>query len=228
MAQVKKYKAEVISILNPIENIYTVEFKSNSGLFKFLPGQFLHLALDEYDPSSGWPESRCFSIQSSPNETNLTITYSVKGEFTKRMANEIETGKVFDLKLPFGDLFQNNFEKENVVFIAGGTGITPFLSLFADASFEHFINAELFFGIRSLKYNIYSRSLKNAIKINQSFKINIQNEEIDGLLNIDQIYIENKDKFFFISGPQLMISNFKEKLILNGVESKKILTDDWN
>ena len=66
MAIVKKYLAEVVHIENKVEGTYTVEFKSLSGPFKYLSGQFLHLALDEYDPSSGWPESRCFSMQSSP------------------------------------------------------------------------------------------------------------------------------------------------------------------
>ena len=82
----------------------------------------MHLALDEYDPSSGWPESRCYSMQTSPVNEFIKITFSVKGKFTTRMADELKQGKIIDLKLPYGDFFQQDHSKENVVFIAGGTG----------------------------------------------------------------------------------------------------------
>ena len=62
MALVKKYLAEVVSIDNTIDGLYTLELKSLSKPFKYYPGQFLHFALDEYDPSGIWPESRCFSM----------------------------------------------------------------------------------------------------------------------------------------------------------------------
>jgi len=38
---------------------------------RFRPGQFLHLALDPYDPSQHWPESRVFSIASPPHDSEL-------------------------------------------------------------------------------------------------------------------------------------------------------------
>ena len=115
MAIVKKYKAEVISFVNHFDNIYTVELASKSGNFKYLPGQFLHFALDEYDPSSNWPESRCFSMQTSPSSHTIKITFSAKGNFTTRMANELCIGKTVDIKLPFGELFQQDHNKESVV-----------------------------------------------------------------------------------------------------------------
>jgi ferredoxin-NADP reductase len=70
---VKKYNVEIKSIQSPVPGVYTLEFNSDKK-FKFVPGAFFHLALDEYDPSGAWPESRCFSIQTSPNEENIKIT----------------------------------------------------------------------------------------------------------------------------------------------------------
>jgi len=127
----KKYKSELINILNPFEGIYTLEFESLNGKYKYHPGQFLHIALDEeYDGSGQWPDSRCFSMQSNPNEETIKITYAVKGEFTRQMEQQLKVGTEVWLKLPYGDLFTQPHNKTNTVFIAGGTGITPFLSLF--------------------------------------------------------------------------------------------------
>ena len=77
MAIVKKYKAKVEQIINPLPDIYTVSFSSDKE-FKYLPGQFLYLALDNYDGIGQWPESRCFSMQSNMNEAQIKITFAVK------------------------------------------------------------------------------------------------------------------------------------------------------
>jgi NAD(P)H-flavin reductase len=82
----KKYKSKIIAISNPFSGIYTLEIKSLGRPYKYLPGQFLHLALDDdYDGIGQWPDSRCFSMQSNPNEETIKITYAVKGAFTKEM-----------------------------------------------------------------------------------------------------------------------------------------------
>jgi ferredoxin-NADP reductase len=228
MPQPKKYKAEVVSITNPVENIYTIEFRSMTGKFRYLPGQFMHLALDVYDPSFGWPESRCFSMQSPPGNDFLKITFSVKGNFTGKMASELESGRIVDLKLPYGGLFQNLHSRTNVIFIAGGTGITPYLSAFTDPSFSIYSSPVLFFGVRSSEYNIYGEELAQAIRINPTLRINIICQDTDGILNIDDIFKENRtDKYYFISGPQVMISSFKTRLVALGIKELQILTDEW-
>ena len=123
---VKKYMTEVVRIDNPVDSLYVLELKSAEKPFKFLPGQFLHLALDEYDPSLGWPESRCFSIQAQHGPDTIVLSFSAKGKFTTRMAQELKAGSPVMVKLPYGSLFQNSDASTSCVFIAGGTGITPF------------------------------------------------------------------------------------------------------
>lgn len=228
MAQPKKYKAEVISVNNIVDNVYTIEFRSLSGRFKYLPGQFLHLALDEYDPSFGWPESRCFSMQSSPAQEHIRITFSVKGNFTSKMVANLGDGKIVDLKLPYGDLFQKEFSKKDVVFIAGGTGITPFLSSFNDPSFIEYINPKLYLGVRKENYNIYDKDLTLSLQINPTLRTITKYEDVDGILDIDHIFNENGLKStYFISGPQKMISSFKSRLISLGLNECNVKTDEW-
>ncbi len=159
MAITKKYKTEIVSILNKIDGVYTIEFRSLDKPFKYSPGQFLHLAIDEYDPAGQWPESRCFSMQSAPGEDLIRITYAAKGQFTSRMQQELKPGKLVTLKLPYGELFTQPHNKTNTVFIAGGTGITPFLSLFTHESFNEYINPHIYLGFRSNEYNIYQEEL---------------------------------------------------------------------
>ena len=226
---VKKYKATVEKIENVIEGVYTVTFSSNGRKFQYSPGQFLHIAIDsEYDGIGQWPDSRCFSMQTSPGEDNIKITYAIKGDFTKRMKEVLKQGVKVWLKLPYGDLFTRPHDKNHTVFISGGTGITPFLSLFTDSSFVDYQNPVLYAGYRNKNFNIYEKELAKASIINSMFKINNVYEDEAGMLNIEKIYKENGNAHsYFISGPPVMIKTFKNFLLGNGVQANNILTDDW-
>lgn len=229
MAIVKKYPAKVVAIHNTIDGVYTLQLESLGKPFKYEPGQFMHLALDEYDPSGQWPESRCFSMQSSPDEELIRITYAVKGQFTNRMKQELKPGSVVTLKLPYGDLFLQPHTKENTVFIAGGTGITPFLSLFNHVSFTEYKKPVLYAGYRTKSYNLYQKELEIATSINPTFNIHEIYQDYDGLMEINRILENNFDATnYFISGPPDMIKIFKCKLMDKGVLNKDIFTDEWS
>lgn len=229
MAIIKKYLSEVIQIINHIEGVYTLELKSDERAFKYSPGQFLHIALDEdYDGTEQWPESRCFSMQSNPDEETIRITYAVKGSFTQQMEKSLKVGSEVWLKMPYGDLFDKEHQKMGTVFIAGGTGITPFLSLFTHQSFTGYDKPLLYLGLRNEGYHFYKEELSRALKINPSLKINLVFQEAGGILNIETILKENNHTAsFFISGPPVMIKNFKNYLVTHGVSENNVLTDDW-
>ena len=223
----KKYFSEVVELSNPVDGLYSVSFLSKGKPYKFQPGQFLHLSIDsDYDGVGQWPESRCFSMQSSPGEQIVKITYAVNGVYTSLMERHLSVGRGVWLKMPYGDLFQRGHDKTNTVFIAGGTGVTPFLSLFQDQSFLKYEKPRIYLGFRSKDFNIYSSEL-NDIKY-QNHKIFIFYENEAGLININNIFKANgKESNYFISGPPNMINSFKQKLIKNGVPAGKVLTDDW-
>jgi ferredoxin-NADP reductase len=224
---IKKYKSEIIKIYYQLPGIITIEFKSLGGGYKYFPGQFLHLTADvNYDGIGQWPESRCFSIQSNPDEDTIKITYSVKGNFTRHLEQNLKVGFEVWLKLPYGNLFTQIHNKVNTVFIAGGTGITPFLSLFTHKSFTEYTNPKIYIGFRSEVYNIYKTDLDRSC--NSSRLVKTFYEDTDGQLDIEQILLEN-DKIcdFFISGPPAMIKSFKSYLKTSGLPEDQIKTDDW-
>jgi ferredoxin-NADP reductase len=223
MAIIKKYQSRVVSIQSDIADVYTLELESLGRPFKYNTGQFLHLAMDDYDPSTQWPESRCFSIASSPGSQNIKITYSVKGYYTSKMKEQLEVGSEIWVKLPYGELFSQNHNKHNTVFIAGGTGVTPYLSLFGHESFGDYSNPRIYLGFRSDEYNIYAEELSDLGNFVKYFY-----QDRDGVIDINQICAENGSLCtYFISGPPEMINIFKNTLINNDVPVDQILTDDW-
>jgi NAD(P)H-flavin reductase len=220
-----KLKCRVREIISYGEGIYQVFFDSDREI-KFKPGQFLHLTLDEYDYSSGyWPESRVFSIASLPGSREIEIVYSVKGVYTKRMSDELKEGREVWVKLPYGDFIIENYVREDeVVFlIAGGTGISPFISFLKKNVNNLKFKIHLYYGIRGEKFYLY-REFLESIRNKIDLKVIVGMMDIDKVVEEIKIYDRSK---YFISGPPLMIENFKNKFLLNGIRNERIIIDEW-
>src|SRR5580765_6484920 len=125
MSMPRKMRCRVDAITDHGERVYTVELAPEKPAPTFSPGQFLHLTVDAYDPSSFWPESRVFSIASSPQDRGrLRICYSVKGRYTTRMEQTLRVGGEIWIKLPYGNFIIDR--AADSVLLAGGTGISAF------------------------------------------------------------------------------------------------------
>jgi NAD(P)H-flavin reductase len=104
----QKLQCRVTEILDHGERVYTVLLQPENPAPRFLPGQFLHLALDQYIPGDFWPDSRPFPIASPPaDRQRLRITYAVKGQFTRRMEVELYPGCEVWVKMPYGEFMVN-------------------------------------------------------------------------------------------------------------------------
>lgn len=246
MALVQKIRCRVKEIINHGDHVYSVDLKPERVVPKFRPGQFLHLALDDYDPSGFWPESRVFSIASSPAERDrLFISYSVKGRFTARMENELSIGKSVWVKLPYGNFVVNG--ASDVVLIAGGTGITPFISFLNNLmpDFPHQIC--LVYGARRRKLLIYLDQIYKIQNEIPQLKVytfvedlseNLKGDsniyyfpEILGIISLDFLWDEiriPKETTYYLSGPPGMLKNLSAQLMQRGIQRENICIDSWD
>src|SRR5947207_7708081 len=154
MTVTQKLYCVVEQIVPHGERVYTLSLRPHRHVPRFRAGQFLHLALDPYDPSGFWPESRVFSIASPPAQRDtVRITYAVHGRFTTRMESDlVEGGRVW-IKLPYGDFVIDS--RADVVLFAGGTGVTAFTAFLEDLSPATSQAVTLAYGARTSALLIY-------------------------------------------------------------------------
>jgi len=234
MASPVKIKATVDQVIKHTGEVVSYHFVPQGRVPKFHAGQFLHLALDDYRPDSQWPESRVFSIASSPSEraSALAVTISVKGRFTERIFRTLEPGSECWLKLPYGEfLFPAD---RRLVLIAGGVGITPYLSLLKQMLEEKSEQAvSLCYGVRSAEHYLFGDLLGRCEAELPNFSKTVYCEDGSapgqkGILDIDAIRSAAPEgSLFYLSGPPVMIRTFKSRLHDLGVESERIRVDDW-
>lgn len=231
-----KIPAKVIDIQKFSDTVASFTFEPQKRVPRFRAGQFLHLALDEYDPSHDWPESRVFSIANgSSNRKQIRILISVKGKFTRRIFDELSVGSGVWLKMPYGD-FVIDKNSPDIVLVAGGTGIAPFISFLEDAVNQKPGNKiHLFYGVRNEKLIIFDNLFTSCQKEIEHFKHTVFTEEKasgkypTGQLDIEKIYAETNhfSPVYYLSGPFEMISKFKEYLENKDVSEDKIKIDEW-
>ncbi len=100
--------------------------ENGHGIQPHLPGQFAFIkALDGY----GAGEEHPFTIASCPEQDELVFTIRNAGDFTKQI-HKLNPGTRVLIHGPFGRFSADLYpEERELVFIAGGVGITPFLSM---------------------------------------------------------------------------------------------------
>jgi len=240
MAVTAKVFCTVSQIIDHGGRVYTLELFPEKQIPRFSPGQFLHLAIDAYDATGFWPESRVFSVASSPVDRNcLRITYSVVGRFTERMERELRVGSKIWVKLPYGD-FLISRERDAVLF-AGGTGITAFTAFLESLSPENSQRVTLFYGAKNSQLLIY-RELTERIRQKSSlFRVfyfcesqteNRKLSAIDklGRLSVSavwQLITEPYKSDYYLSGPPGMLKTIKQELLDQSLPQDAIHIDAW-
>jgi ferredoxin-NADP reductase len=125
MAQPVRFQATVEQVTRHTADVATYRLQSERRLPAFVPGQFIHLTVDHYDPASFWPESRVFSVANAVSDRRaVELTVSRQGAYTGRILDELVPGSTVWGKGPYGEFTIGAMAGERrAVLIAGGTGV---------------------------------------------------------------------------------------------------------
>ena len=188
----------------------------------FAAGQYLSINLD----IDGMPVTRAYSISSSPKrsldgEIEISVKLVPDGLVSRWMQENWKVGTKVDASAPLGTFtYEGLRDAKTVVGLAGGSGITPFLS-FAQAIADGDEDFELIllYGSRAEDAIVYKSELDEIEKKTDKVKVVhvLSNEEKKGyehgFLTADLIqkYAPSDRPYsIFICGPQVMY-NFLDK-----------------
>jgi len=88
-------------------------------------GQFASIRVFK---NGAWTEPHPFTLSCAPGDDTLRMTIKQSGSFTSGIP-EIEPGTLVQCAGPFGRFCHDIESEKQIVMIAGGVGITPFLSV---------------------------------------------------------------------------------------------------
>lgn len=197
----------------------------------FTPGQFFFLRLEKPGLYARHP----FSASNIPSDRNLEFTIKLKGPFTKA-ASQLKEGEEVKVEGPFG-IFTLEKGENDIVFIAFGVGITPFMSLLSAAALaEKKRSIILLYASRSPEDIIFREKLaslkgdwlKQVVLVNTG--ATPENGYLPGRIDSDLIKkhvrdIANSD--FYLCGSEEVKAFVKKSLSELGAKPHRIKSEEF-
>jgi NAD(P)H-flavin reductase len=223
----EKVKCKVEDIKWENKSVFTLKLKPEKRIV-FKAGQFCLI----YMKLNGDYEKRPFTISSSPYDETLDFTIKLYGEFTNALARLKKDEEVI-VEGPFGNFIIEDDEK-NLVFIAGGIGITPFISMIRERIHSRKRQKITLIYAAKTKEDILFKEELDNIKEEWFKKVYVLSQEkieeegyLHGRINreiIERFVDTNeiKNTIFYLCGPLQMVKDMKEILINIGVYKNNI------
>ena len=222
--------AEIIAVKDLDKDIKEYQFKFVSPKkVDYKSGQFILVKIQDQPKTF-----RAYSI-SSYNEDSTTLSVIIKkvnrGYGTEIIFNNFKVGDIVELDGPMGDELVIDDSAENVLFIANGIGITPFISLVRDAltSHENIKNVKLLVGQKYENQLLYNDYFLNMEKENQMFEyIPVVSRDKESKLKKGHVtsLLKNLDVIgykVYMCGSKNMISDSFDILLEKGISEDDIL-----
>lgn len=159
--------------------------------------------------------SRPYSIASSPREAlanKLVLGIENAGFFSNYLDTQAKVGDQFTMTEPSGEFhYENLRDKKNIACIAGGSGITPFISMAKSmVEGDEDYNMTLFYGARDTQHIAYKDELDQLAAKGLKVVYVLSDEEAEGYEHgfisaaVMEKYVDIKDVTFFMCGPKAM------------------------
>ncbi|MFW9942283.1 MAG: flavin reductase family protein [Candidatus Thorarchaeota archaeon] len=215
-----------------------VSINPNKPLATFRAGQYIGLIVE----INGVRTSRPFSLVSSPNQLayyELGVKRKEGGFVSNFLLDNIKIGDVLEATEPLGELYYNRiFHGKDLVFIAGGSGITPFISMLRNITEQNLkLNVWLFFGCLNENDILFRDELEDIQTRRTSIKIHYILSEPEpswtgacGFITKDKILGEIKSvekKYFYIVGNRAMYSFIQKQLEELNIPRHRVIFESY-
>jgi glycine betaine catabolism B len=204
----------------------------NECLPPFQAGQYINIFVE----TGGIRTSRPYSIASSPTQIGhyeITIRRVEDGFVSNYLLDELKPGDKLSSSSPSGNFHYNPlFHGDKLVFIAGGSGITPFMSIIRELADKNLgRRLHLFYGSRVEDDVIYKSELDRIAAIHRNFTWDLVISEpapsfngLQGFVNAALIKekLAGLDWTFYICGPEAMYNFCLPELTKLSIPARKI------
>lgn len=219
------YIVEKVNTINAITEVY---LKPVGKKMNFESGQFAFFSFKNSDKVTA--EYHPYSMSSNPKGEQLRISAKVLGDHTQ-MLKDLKPGiktKVIGAYGRFNQKFVPQKQKE--VWLAGGIGVTPFLSMLNNIDSKKEI--VFIYACKNQDEAVYENEIKEKVKNNSNVKAFFHYSDLDKYLTAEKIknmvnFELNDDVNILICGPKAMMKSLKKQFKSIGINNKNIIFEDF-
>lgn len=210
--------------LSPTAITFSAALENRSAL-RFLPGQYVNVQV----PGSTQTRSYSFSSGPSANEVSFLIRNVPQGLMSSYLREQAKPGDAITFRGPMGSFYLRPIERP-LLFLAGGTGLAPFLSMLDKIAEEGDITQpiQLIFGVTHDEDRVelarledYSRRLPNF-----SYLCTVASPESASphkgyvTQHITASQLNGGDVDIYLCGPPPMVEAVRDWLAAEGVKPR--------
>jgi predicted ferric reductase len=221
------YKVEEVDHPNSITTELVLR-ATGTPINKHHAGQFLFVRF----PNTGTlNESHPFTISSAPHEDVLRLTIKGSGDFTRALVTDLKPGMDAVVEGAYG-MFDYKTGGSKQIWVAGGIGLTPFLSFMRDMDGNLNHDIDFYYTVRHRDEALFYNEIVAMAQQNPRLKLNIRFSASGGSLTVDEI-IRNaggslEGYHLYMCGPYPMIQAFEKKFLALGLPANHIHFEEFN
>jgi ferredoxin-NADP reductase len=234
------YQSKLLSRVEVAEGTMAFHFEKPSE-FDFKAGQSADLTLSNPPETDSEGNTRIFSIASSPFENRLMFTTRMRDTAFKRSLTRIPIGTGVKIDSPMGSFTLHKNSAKPAVFLAGGIGITPFLSIVRQADHDRLPHKlHLFYSNRRPEDAPFLDTLQMLEKSNPNFQLVCAMTKMaqsrkewkgeTGLIDQEMLsrHLNNlQGPIYYIAGPPAMVAGLRKMLVSADIDEDDIRTEDF-
>jgi predicted ferric reductase len=191
----------------------------------FKAGQFIFISFEQRGFSA---ESHPFSIVSSESDHDITLGIKALGDFTKKLS-ALKRGTIAKIEGPFGVFSYKGAVNKNQIWIAGGIGITPFISM-AKTIQDSEYNVDIYYCVNDKNEAIFADELDTISRNNRSIRFIPWISKEKGYINtqsMSQLSGNLVDKDYFLCGPPAMMKSMRKQLEKINIPENHIHSEEF-
>lgn len=223
------------------EGTIAFRFKKPLG-FSFDPGQAIDLIHID-PPTTGTAAGRhTFSLVTAPWEDELTVATRMRASPFKRVLGSLALGSAARIEGPFGSLTLHDDRARPAILLAGGIGVTPFMSILRQAARDRVEqDLILLYSSRRPEDAAFLSELRQLARGNERFRLIAAMTEMNASTRpwagrtgpIDAELLREVGRvgdapIYYIAGPPGMVDAMRRTLTKVGIADADIRSEEFH
>lgn len=170
-----------------------------------------------------------FSITSAPDEPTLRITVKAVGDYTRAL-RALEAGAEAVVEGPYGSFSHRNIPNRRQIWMAGGIGVTPFLSMARSLEDGNGPRVDFYYCVEHADEAHFLGELEGIAASRDDFDVVLVPRDTEGFLSAERVASEHPDlesADVLICGPPAMIDNLRAQLKARGLPGERIHAEEF-
>ncbi|HTX51881.1 MAG TPA: FAD-dependent oxidoreductase [Candidatus Baltobacteraceae bacterium] len=208
--------------------------------FQFAPGQYATFTLLDPPETDAEGNTRTFSLASAPFEQALVFATRLRDTAFKRVLRQIPVGSALRLNGPAGGFTLHADASRPAVFLAGGIGITPFMSMIKQVVYEATArDLFLFYANRRPEDSAFLQTLQALADSARTFRFipTFTSPDVSGPVRGERGRIDApmlvrhlpdlRGPLYYAAGPPAMVEAMRDLLTQAGVGPQDIQCEEF-